>query len=61
MAKIVIDFELGGEAKIDAVGFKGQACDRATEPFERAFGGAIKKDRKPEFAQAETERERAKA
>ncbi len=59
MAKIEITIALGGEAKIDAVGFTGSACDQATEPYERALGGKAKKTLKPEHSQAERERRTA--
>lgn len=58
-AEIVIEVELGGEVKVDAVGFTGAACDRATESYERALGGKAKKTLKPEHAQVERERRTA--
>jgi hypothetical protein len=40
-----------GEVSIDAVGFKGADCERATAYLERALGVVGKKVKKPEFTQ----------
>lgn len=59
MPRIEITIDLGGATKIDAIGFTGTACDRATEPYERALGGRVKRTEKPEHAQIERERRTA--
>ena len=38
-----------GTLAIDAVGFKGAACDKATEFLEKALGKTAVKRRKPEY------------
>ena len=51
MAKeIVITFDEQGEVGIDAVGFKGTACTKAIEAFERALGRAKTVTNKSEYA-----------
>jgi Protein of unknown function (DUF2997) len=40
-----------GEVSIDAVGFKGADCERATAYLEQALGVIGKKVKKPEFTQ----------
>jgi hypothetical protein len=40
-----------GEIQIDAVGFKGPDCEKATQFLEEALGVAGKKVKKPEFHQ----------
>lgn len=40
-----------GEIKIDAVGFKGPDCEKATQFLEEALGVVGKKTKKPEFHQ----------
>ena len=39
----------GGEVKIDALGFKGADCEKATAFLEKALGQATSKQKKPEF------------
>ena len=40
-----------GEIVIEAIGFKGGACEKATAAIEQALGVARAKRRKPEFNQ----------
>jgi len=52
MAKqIVIDISPAGSVKIDAQGFNGVGCSKATEMIEVAIGGAgiRKSTKKPEY------------
>jgi hypothetical protein len=52
MAKqIVIDISPAGSVKVDAQGFNGVGCAKATEMIEVAIGGAgqKKKTKKPEY------------
>lgn len=52
MAKqVVIDISAAGSVKVEANGFNGQGCDKATEMIEVAIGGeaAKNKKRKPEY------------
>ena len=41
----------GGEIKIDAIGFKGADCEKATAFLEKALGVVGQKSKKPEFHQ----------
>ena len=43
-----------GEIQIDAVGFKGADCERATQFLEAALGVVGKKIKKPEYHQRST-------
>ena len=43
-----------GEIQIDAVGFKGPDCEKATVFVEEALGVVGKKIKKPEFHQRRT-------
>jgi hypothetical protein len=38
-----------GEVKIDAVGFKGADCEKATKFLEKALGQVSSKQKKPEY------------
>jgi len=38
-----------GEVKIDALGFKGADCEKATAFLEKALGQASTKQKKPEY------------
>ena len=49
---IEITVSASGEIQIDAVGFKGADCDRATKFLEEALGQVSGKERKPEYLQA---------
>jgi hypothetical protein len=40
-----------GEVSIDAVGFKGADCEKATAYLEQALGVVGKKTKKPEYHQ----------
>ena len=47
---IVIDISPAGSVKIDAQGFQGSGCAKATEQLEIVLGGGTaKKKTKPEF------------
>jgi hypothetical protein len=39
-----------GDLKIDAVGFKGPDCEKATAFLEKALGQIRKRERKPEYS-----------
>ena len=43
-----------GEIQIDAVGFKGTDCERATKFLEEALGAVAQKTKKPEHHQRST-------
>jgi hypothetical protein len=45
-----------GEIQIDAVGFKGPDCEKATEFLEEALGVVGQKVKKPEYHQHSTTR-----
>jgi Protein of unknown function (DUF2997) len=47
--EIIIGTE--GEIQIDAVGFKGPDCEKATQFLEEALGVVGKKTKKPEYHQ----------
>jgi len=50
MREIVIDISRFGDIKIDAQGFTGTSCDKATEQLEIVLGGGqAKKTKKPEY------------
>jgi len=52
MAKqVIVDITPAGSVKVDAQGFKGVGCDKATEMIEIAIGGAgaRKKTKKPDY------------
>ena len=49
MKQIIINVSATGEVTIEAVGFKGSSCDKATEAFEKALGAAKSKTKKPEY------------
>lgn len=49
--QIVVTVEADGSTTIDAVGFKGSSCAKATEQLEVVLGGGLqgKKKKKPEY------------
>jgi hypothetical protein len=56
MRQVIVDISPAGTVKVDAQGFKGVGCDKATEQIEIALGGTgvKKKTRKPEAFQNPT-------
>jgi len=52
MKSIVINFAENGESTIEAIGFKGKACqNKTTEAIEKALGVVKSRTKKPEFYQ----------
>ena len=52
MAKTIeVIVDTGGGIRIDAVGFKGADCEKATAFLEKALGTVKGKTRKPEYHQ----------
>ena len=48
--KILIDISPAGGVSIDAQGFKGKSCTKATEQIELVLGGGMAKSKKkPEY------------
>lgn len=47
--EIVIDLSPGGGVKIEANGFTGTSCAKATEQIEIVLGGGTKRKEKPAF------------
>jgi hypothetical protein len=47
-----------GEIKIDAIGFKGADCEKATAFLEQALGVVGQKTKKPEFHQRAQQHQR---
>jgi hypothetical protein len=56
MKQVIIDISAAGTVKVEAQGFKGVGCDKATEQIEISLGGEAGKNkkRKPEFFQSPT-------
>jgi hypothetical protein len=52
MRSIVVTVEADGSIRIDAVGFKGAACTKATEALEKALGKTTSRNKKPEYLAA---------
>jgi len=55
---IEIEFSDDGGVKIEAVGFQGQGCEKATKAFEEALGVVKTRKRKPEFTAQVTEKKK---
>ena len=53
---IEITIRPSGEMQIDAVGFKGADCEKATAFLEEALGQVSAKEREPEYHQSNTTR-----
>jgi hypothetical protein len=53
---IEIIIGVGAEIQIDAVGFKGPDCEKATKFLEEALGVVGRKTKKPEYHQRSTVR-----
>ena len=52
MKQITIDVLPDGTVSIEAAGFRGNACEKATKAIEEALGGKVQqRKKKPEFWQ----------
>jgi len=54
MKSIVVNVSESGEITIEAVGFKGNACEKATAALEKAMGTPGTRKKKAEYYQTET-------
>lgn len=59
MKRVEVIIDADGGIKIDAHGFSGPDCDKATRFLESALGVATKKHKKPEHAQQATQGRKA--
>jgi hypothetical protein len=50
-----------GDIAIDAVGFKGADCEKATRFLEEALGSVATRNKKPEYSQTRSQRLQQKA
>lgn len=55
---IEIIVQSDGSLKIDAVGFKGADCDKATRFLEQALGKVSGRQKKPEYYQQAKQQQR---
>ena len=49
MKTIIVEISPLGEVQIEALGFKGTACEKATQALEKALGIPVKKIKRPEY------------
>lgn len=56
MKTIEVTISPTGEVKIDAIGFKGTACDTACAEIERALGKVTQRTNKPEYQQPQQQK-----
>jgi len=57
---IVVTVKQDGSVEVEAIGFKGNACEKATEAIEKALGiEAAPRKRKPEYYTTATQQQRA--
>lgn len=61
MKSIEVIITPAGEVQIEAVGFKGNACEKATAELEAALGTTTAKKKKPEYFAANTNTQKAGA
>lgn len=60
MKQIEIVIAADGQVQIEAIGFKGNACEKATAAIEAALGVETSKKKKPEYYQREEKRQQIK-
>lgn len=58
MKTIIVNVDSEGQVEIEAVGYKGQSCSKATAALEKALGLAKTSKKKPEYYQTETTTQR---
>lgn len=59
MKQIKVTVNEDGSLEIEAVGYKGNACEKATAALEKALGVAGKRTKKPEYYQANEQSQKA--
>lgn len=47
--KIIIEIDKDGSVQVEAVGFKGKACMKATEFLEKILGKVTRRTTKPDY------------
>jgi hypothetical protein len=47
--QIIVEIDVDGLVKIEAVGFKGGSCEKATKALEEAMGVVGKRTKKPDY------------
>ncbi len=52
--QIIVEVDQDGAVTIEAVGFKGAACEKATAEIEKALGAVANRRKKPEYHQTTT-------
>jgi hypothetical protein len=53
--QVIVTVSPDGEVSIEAVGFKGSSCEKATKAIEQALGTSGKRSKKPEYYQGNTQ------
>lgn len=61
MKSIQVTISATGEVEIEALGFKGNACEKATAELEKALGTPGTRKKKPEYYAANTGQQKAGA
>ena len=51
---IEVTIKTDGKVEIEAIGFKGGACEKATQAIEAALGTVSTRKKKPEYYQQNT-------
>lgn len=54
MKQVTIEIDTDGNIKVEAAGFKGADCEKATKALEEALGKTSDRKKKAEFFQAGT-------
>jgi hypothetical protein len=54
MKSVEVIVDARGVITIEATGFKGNACEKATKAIEDALGVVAKREKKPEYHQQQT-------
>ena len=52
---IIVEIDLDGNIVVDAVGFKGAECEKATKAIEDALGMKTGGTKKPEYYESATQ------
>ena len=61
MPEINVIIDKDGNVHIDAIGFNGGECEKATEALERALGTVKKREKKKEFYNKEKDKNTSKS
>lgn len=61
MEQVIVEIDAEGNVKVEAQGVRGSGCAALTKAIEESLGATTADQKKPEFFQAQQQKEQARA